>query len=37
MATHDSLTGLPNRRVLEEQLPREMARARRSDSPSAWR
>jgi diguanylate cyclase (GGDEF)-like protein/PAS domain S-box-containing protein len=33
MATHDSLTGLYNRRVLEEQLPREMARARRSDSP----
>jgi diguanylate cyclase (GGDEF)-like protein/PAS domain S-box-containing protein len=33
MATHDSLTGLPNRRCLEEQLPREMARARRSRSP----
>ena len=33
MATRDSLTGLCNRRVLEEQLPREMARARRSDSP----
>ena len=33
MATHDSLTGLPNRRALEEQLPREMARARRTDSP----
>jgi diguanylate cyclase (GGDEF)-like protein/PAS domain S-box-containing protein len=33
MATHDSLTGLSNRRVLEEQLPREMARARRSESP----
>ncbi len=33
MATHDSLTGLPNRRVLEEQLPHAMARARRSDSP----
>jgi diguanylate cyclase (GGDEF)-like protein/PAS domain S-box-containing protein len=33
MATHDSLTGLFNRRVLEEQLPREMARARRSRSP----
>lgn len=33
MATHDSLTGLPNRRALEEQLPREMARARRAGSP----
>jgi diguanylate cyclase (GGDEF)-like protein/PAS domain S-box-containing protein len=33
MATHDSLTGLPNRRALEEQLPREMARARRSGAP----
>ena len=32
MATHDSLTGLPNRRALEEQLPREMARARRTRS-----
>jgi diguanylate cyclase (GGDEF)-like protein/PAS domain S-box-containing protein len=33
MARHDSLTGLPNRRALEEQLPQEMARARRSLSP----
>jgi diguanylate cyclase (GGDEF)-like protein/PAS domain S-box-containing protein len=33
MATHDQLTGLPNRRALEEQLPRELARARRSQSP----
>jgi diguanylate cyclase (GGDEF)-like protein/PAS domain S-box-containing protein len=33
MATHDSLTGLPNRRALEELLPREMARARRSQLP----
>ncbi len=32
MATHDSLTGLPNRRALEEQLPRDMARARRTRS-----
>jgi diguanylate cyclase (GGDEF)-like protein len=33
MATHDSLTGLSNRRALEEQLPRELARARRTRSP----
>ncbi|HEX6782883.1 MAG TPA: sensor domain-containing diguanylate cyclase [Solirubrobacterales bacterium] len=33
MARQDSLTGLPNRRALEEQLPRAMARARRSLSP----
>lgn len=33
MARHDSLTGLPNRRALEEQLPQEMARARRAGSP----
>jgi diguanylate cyclase (GGDEF)-like protein/PAS domain S-box-containing protein len=33
MATRDSLTGLCNRRVLEEMMPREMARARRSRSP----
>jgi diguanylate cyclase (GGDEF)-like protein/PAS domain S-box-containing protein len=33
MARHDSLTGLPNRRALEEQLPQEMARARRSLAP----
>lgn len=32
MATHDPLTGLPNRRALEEQLPREMVRARRSSA-----
>ena len=29
LATHDSLTGLPNRRVLEEALKRAVARARR--------
>jgi diguanylate cyclase (GGDEF)-like protein/PAS domain S-box-containing protein len=33
LARHDSLTGLPNRRALEEQLPQAMARARRSLSP----
>jgi len=33
MARHDSLTGLPNRRALEEQLPQAMARARRARSP----
>ena len=33
MARHDSLTGLPNRRALEEQLPQEMARARRHSAP----
>jgi diguanylate cyclase (GGDEF)-like protein/PAS domain S-box-containing protein len=33
LARHDSLTGLPNRRALEEQLPQAMARARRNRSP----
>jgi diguanylate cyclase (GGDEF)-like protein/PAS domain S-box-containing protein len=33
LARHDSLTGLPNRRALEEQLPQAMARARRARSP----
>jgi len=33
MARHDSLTGLPNRRALEEQLPLVMARVRRRFSP----
>jgi diguanylate cyclase (GGDEF)-like protein/PAS domain S-box-containing protein len=33
MARHDQLTGLSNRRALEEQLPRAMARARRRRSP----
>ncbi len=33
LARHDALTGLPNRRALEELLPREMARARRERAP----
>lgn len=33
LARHDALTGLPNRRVLQEMLPREMARARRNERP----
>lgn len=33
LARHDALTGLPNRRVLQELLPREMARARRNELP----
>ena len=33
MVRTDELTGLPNRRALEEQLPRELARARREGSP----
>jgi diguanylate cyclase (GGDEF)-like protein/PAS domain S-box-containing protein len=33
MARHDDLTGLSNRRALQELMPREMARARRSRSP----
>ncbi len=33
LARRDSLTGLPNRRALEEQLPQDMARARRSGEP----
>jgi diguanylate cyclase (GGDEF)-like protein/PAS domain S-box-containing protein len=33
LARRDTLTGLLNRRALEEQLPREMARARRARSP----
>ena len=33
LAGIDALTGLPNRRTLDEQLPREMARARRAFAP----
>jgi len=33
LASSDALTGLPNRRTLDEQLPREMARARRASAP----
>ncbi|HEX6205185.1 MAG TPA: sensor domain-containing diguanylate cyclase [Solirubrobacterales bacterium] len=33
LARQDALTGLPNRRFLQELMPREMARARRSESP----
>ncbi len=33
MARTDSLTGLPNRRYWEQQLPRELARARRDENP----
>src|SRR3954452_16083912 len=33
LALTDSLTGLVTRRVFEEELPRELARARRSDTP----
>jgi diguanylate cyclase (GGDEF)-like protein/PAS domain S-box-containing protein len=32
LARSDALTGLPNRRTLDEQLPREMARALRAES-----
>jgi diguanylate cyclase (GGDEF)-like protein len=33
LARTDALTGLPNRRSLDEELPRELARARRHDTP----
>lgn len=33
MARTDELTGLPNRRAWEEQTPRELARARRDETP----
>ena len=35
LALTDSLTGLVTKRVYEEEVPRELARARRSDSPLA--
>ena len=33
LARTDALTGLPNRRSLDEELPRELARARRDGAP----
>ena len=33
LASSDALTGLPNRRALDEQLPRELARSRRGGVP----
>jgi diguanylate cyclase (GGDEF)-like protein/PAS domain S-box-containing protein len=33
LARSDALTGLPNRRALDDQLPRDMARALRSETP----
>lgn len=33
LARSDPLTGLPNRRALDEGMPRELARARRAESP----
>ena len=33
LARSDALTGLPNRRALDDQLPREMSRALRAESP----
>jgi diguanylate cyclase (GGDEF)-like protein/PAS domain S-box-containing protein len=33
LARSDALTGLPNRRALDESLPRDMARARRNQEP----
>jgi diguanylate cyclase (GGDEF)-like protein len=35
LALSDSLTGLPSRRSWEEELPRELARARRGEAPVA--
>ena len=35
LAYHDGLTGLPNRAMLEEQLARDIARARRQERPLA--
>jgi diguanylate cyclase (GGDEF)-like protein/PAS domain S-box-containing protein len=33
LARSDALTGLPNRRALDDQLPREMSRALRAEAP----
>jgi diguanylate cyclase (GGDEF)-like protein len=35
LATSDALTGLPNRRLFDDTLGREIARAKRSDAPLA--
>ena len=37
LATHDDLTGLPNRRTFDQRLADEIARARRHGTGSAWR
>ena len=33
LALNDALTGLPTRRIWDQELPRELARARRNESP----
>lgn len=35
MATHDAVTGLPNRTFLQQRISREIARSRRGDRPFA--